>query len=601
MKRKIKSKIILNAVVLLLMMIIIIVISIFQVDQINNTLTTINDINAQKQRYAINFRGSVHDRSIRVRDYVLLPPGEERDTVLTEILELEAFYLDSEKNLDKLIRSLEMSTDEKETQLLKEIDASKIQITPYVTEIINLCNKSMEATAQELLLDVARPAFQLWLDRINAFIDYQEAKNNDLTNQARSIASNFKILMLVIGTVAFCTGIFLSIVTIRSVKPLNQVAKALDDIAAGEGDLTAKINIKTKDEVGQVANNFNIFVATLHKIISVVKNSVEGLANASSGLTSSMDATQSALGKIHNNISKVTQQMGIQSEAVSDVSQSIQNINKNVTTLTEIIEHQTESVNASSQAVEQMVSNVHSITTALEKNEIQFSNLSQVSDTGFKKIAEVQEQVQNISVKSRSMSEANAVINSIANQTNLLAMNAAIEAAHAGEAGKGFSVVADEIRKLAENSSIQSKSISVGLKELVSAINEVVETSNILGHTFEDVRNAIDVVVNEQAGIRSIMETQQAGNMQVRTSFETIQKLNTDVHNGSLEMYQSSQKILKKTEDLVHITAEIDSTMTSMSANTQEIESSVETVVSLGKMTESGVKTVKSEIDRFIL
>ena len=79
MKRKIKSKIILNAVVLLLMMVIIIMISIFQVDQINNTLTTINDINAQKQRYAINFRGSVHDRSIRIRDYVLLPPGEERD------------------------------------------------------------------------------------------------------------------------------------------------------------------------------------------------------------------------------------------------------------------------------------------------------------------------------------------------------------------------------------------------------------------------------------------------------------------------------------------------------------------------------------------
>ena len=87
----------------------------------------------------------------------------------------------------------------------------------------------------------------------------------------------------------------------------------------------------------------------------------------------------------------------------------------------------------------------------------------------------------------------------------------------------------------------------------------------------------------------------------VKYQNETIQKLNTDVHNGSLEMYQSSQKILKKTEDLVHITAEIDSTMTSMSANTQEIESSVETVVSLGKMTESGVKTVKSEIDRFIL
>ena len=601
MKKNIKTKIIFSAVGLLAMMAIIIAMGIIRVSDINHMLTTINDINSVKQRYVINFRGSVHDRSIRLRDYVLTDSKSDRAGLLSEIRKLETFYDDSAVSLDKMMDPSQYNITNEEVKLLNDIKSSESKMNPCIDKIIRYCDDGNYNEARKLLMSEARPGLQLWLDRINAFIDYEESENKILTTTTRTIASEFRMLMIVIGCISLIIGIVISIWTINSVTPLSTVAKALNDIADGEGDLTAEIKINSKDEVGKVANNFNRFVATLHKIISTVKNSVEGLASTSEGLISSMDSTQLALDKINGDITRVREQMGTQSNAISDMSYTVKNINGNVESLTGLIEQQTTSVNDSTSSVEQMVNSVQAVTNALEKSETQFNNLSQVSDIGFQKIAEVQEQVQEISIKSQSMSEANAVINNIASQTNLLAMNAAIEAAHAGESGKGFAVVADEIRKLAEIASTQSKSISTGLKDLVGSIGEVVDKSDILVHSFEDVRNAIDVVVDEQQRIRSVMEEQHSGNMQVKTSFETIKELNGSVYNGVMEMYRGSQTIMGKTEDLVNITSDINTSMNNMTNNTTDIANSVGTVISLGKTTEHGVKTVKSEIDRFIL
>ena len=601
MKKNIKTKIVISAAGLLLMMSVIIAVGIIRVSNINDMLTTINDINSVQQRYVINFRGSVHDRSIRLRDYVLTDSDSDRSNILSEMRKLEQFYDESAVALDKMMDPKKYNITSEETKLLNDIKSSESKVNPCIQKVIKLCDNDNFEEAQKLLMKEARPGLQLWLDRINAFIDYEEAENNVLTTETRAIASDFRKLMIFIGILSLIIGVVISIWTIRSVTPLATVAKALNDIADGAGDLTAEIKINSKDEVGKVANNFNRFVATLHKIISTVKNSVEGLASTSNGMVASMDSTQHALDKINIDITRVREQMGTQSSAISNMSDTVRNINGNVKDLTGLIQQQTTSVNDSTSSVEQMVNSVQAVTDALEKSQTQFNNLSQVSEIGFQKIAEVQEQVQEISVKSQSMSEANAVINNIASQTNLLAMNAAIEAAHAGESGKGFAVVADEIRKLAEIASTQSKSISTGLKDLVGSIGEVVDKSNILVHSFEDVRNAIDVVVDEQQSIRTVMEEQHSGNMQVKTSFETIQDLSNRVYDGIMDMYNGSQTIMGKTEDLVNITSDINTSMNNMTNNTTDIARSVGTVISLGKTTEQGVKNVKSEIDRFVL
>ena len=180
-------------------------------------------------------------------------------------------------------------------------------------------------------------------------------------------------------------------------------------------------------------------------------------------------------------------------------------------------------------------------------------------------------------------------------------MNAAIEAAHAGEAGKGFAVVAGEIRKLAVNSSAQSKSISAALKELVTSISEVVETSQTLSQAFEDVRTVIGFLAEEMRLVQTVMDQQGEGNRRVQNSFETIHRLNEEVRASAAQMASGSQSILAKTADLVEITNEINNSMDNMTSSAKEIGAAVGNVVTLSQTTEQGVQTVKAQIGRFVL
>ena len=584
----------------LLALLMINVIGVIRMREVNHKLKEMTEVNSVKQRYAINFRGSVHDRSIRVRDYVLLGNASDRKVVLSEIEELEQFYLESEQLLNQMIAS-DASVTQNERDMISEINQSKVFLTPFLENIISLMNQDRRDEAYRILMATARPEFQKWLDRINVYIDYHEANNQEITNYLLQRSNSFQRLMIIITILSGIFGVLAFIWMIRSVQPLGTVAKALDEIAAGEGDLRVKLEVSSKDEIGMVAEHFNVFISSLHNIISTVKKSVVSLSVTSRGLTSSMTTAQGALDKITGAISIVQGQMNTQSTAVSDVSNTIQDIGSKVSSLNSIIEEQTSSVNDSVTSVEQMLANIQSVTDALARSTTQFDNLSRVSEIGFQKIADVQSKVMDISGKSRSMSEANAVIDNIAAQTNLLAMNAAIEAAHAGEAGRGFAVVAGEIRKLAENSSAQSKSISAALKELVASITDVVDTSQTLSQAFEDVRNAIAVLADELRIVQNVMDQQSAGNRRVHNSFDTIHRLNNEVRTSAAQMASGSQSILAKTADLVAITNEINDSMSRMTSSAEEIGEAVGNVVALSKTTEQGVQTVKSQIGRFVL
>lgn len=596
----IRAKIIAGFGASLLLVLAITVIGISRIKRINMNLTEINDVNTVKQRDAINFRGSVHDRSIRIRDFVLLTDARERADALADIRALEDFYTKAEDAINEIFAA-NINNTPKEVELLGEIKKSKAETMPLIEQIIAFENEGKADAAENLLLTKARPAFQLWLDRINAFIDYKELQNQKLTDATRSIAKLFQTLMIIVCTLTVALACIIPLWVLKSVMLLDELAVKLTDISSGDGDLTSRLVVRSNDEIGKVAGSFNGFVETLHNIMKTVRGSVEGLSHSSEGLSGSVSATQTALQSINSDVNRVVSQMDMQATEISDVSRTMERIGSNISALNTIIGRQTDSVNRSFQAVEQMLSSIQSVTDTLEKNSERFSHLTESSEIGFKNISDIRTKILDISAKSERMSEANAVIQSIAAQTNLLAMNAAIEAAHAGDAGKGFAVVSDEIRKLAEDSAGQSKFISAALKELVAAIDSVVQTSETAGHSFEDVRHAIENVTKEQNSIQTAMDKQRDKSIQVSEAFKTIRSLTEEVRTGAMEMNEDNKNIIKKTEALVEITAGIGKSMKNMTCNSENIQHAVETVAELQGDTVKGVRTVKAEIDRFIL
>ncbi len=202
-----------------------------RVGAMSETLATVNDVNAVKQRFAINFRGSVHDRAIAARDVVLVPTTELAP-VLAEIDRLAAFYAEAAAGLDAMAAVM-TPEDVRILGTIREIEALTL---PQIDRIVAL--QQAGDPAARAALAAARPNFDLWLKRINTFIDLQEATNAVLATEVRASAGGFTYL--IVGAVALSVLIagVVCLLVDRSISgPLSRMILVLDKLSRGEDDV----------------------------------------------------------------------------------------------------------------------------------------------------------------------------------------------------------------------------------------------------------------------------------------------------------------------------------------------------------------------------
>ena len=193
----IKARLTIGFAIVPIIMIALIWAGILRVNSVSQSLEVINDVNSVKQRYAINFRGSVHDRAISLRDVVLVRQGAELQKSLQEINDLAGAYQRSAELLDAIFASGSNVTAD-ERKLLADIKEIEARTLPLAEKVIVAQKAGQDAAAHELLMREARPAFGIWLARINKFIDYQEQANKDESTQARAVADGFQQLMIIL-------------------------------------------------------------------------------------------------------------------------------------------------------------------------------------------------------------------------------------------------------------------------------------------------------------------------------------------------------------------------------------------------------------------
>ncbi|MDY4285364.1 methyl-accepting chemotaxis protein [Xanthomonas sp. LF06-19] len=261
---RIGQRLALGFLTLIVLMVLLTVVGIQRVHSIDRRLTAINEVNSVKQRYAINFRGSVHDRAIALRDVVLLDDAASRKATEQTIDKLAGDYARAAQPLDAL---LAVSSDAQEKTILQRIQGIEARTMPLIAQVRQLRDAGDTVQAQALLLQQARPAFVDWLASINAFIDLQEAKNRQAAKEAMATARGFALLMVGCTVLALLLGTLIALLlTRRVVRPLRQALGLAERI--GAGDLSSPDTVTTRDEAGQLLRAMQQMQRRLHEVIS---------------------------------------------------------------------------------------------------------------------------------------------------------------------------------------------------------------------------------------------------------------------------------------------------------------------------------------------
>lgn len=381
--------------------------------------------------------------------------------------------------------------------------------------------------------------------------------------------------------------------------PITNTVSLLKNISEGDGDLSQRIEIQSKDEIGDLAKYFNLTVEKIGQTILLVKNQTTQLKLSGELLATNTNQTAAAINQITANIHSIQNQTVNQSASVTETSATIEQVSKGIERLNELITDQSANITQSSSAIEEMMANIHSVTMSLVKNEANISRLTESSQSGKTQVEKIANAITEVAKDSQSLLEVSSLIQGIASQTNLLAMNAAIEAAHAGEFGKGFAVVADEVRKLAETSSTQTKTITAMLKKITASIQEITAYSENVVSTFMLIEDEVETVGTHEATILNAMKEQNEGGRQILESISALNTITQNVHQNSEEMLTGSQQVLEETKNMNHITQEITNGMNEMASGSKQISVAVEQVNQLSVENTVSIENLSKEVQKF--
>lgn len=433
--------------------------------------------------------------------------------------------------------------------------------------------------------------------------NYVDTIENLVENKRSIIEKQIQFgIFIVIG--AFTAAIFIIVVVAlvfgrKLSRPLIHVANLLKEISEGDGDLTRRISIDSKDEIGEMSGYFNLTLDTFKTMVSLVQKQSSTLKDVGVTLSTKMTGTAVAINEITSNIQSIKNQMLNQSASVTETSATMEHISKGIDRLNQLIEDQSANVTESSSAIEEMMANINSVTLTLIKNTENIQKLSESSEAGKNVLDKITVAIRTVAKESEGLMEISQIIQGIANQTNLLSMNAAIEAAHAGESGRGFAVVADEIRKLAESSSSQTKTIGSVLKKISESMNVIIHFSEEVVSRFAVIETEVKTVAEQEEGMRRAMEEQSEGSKQVLEAITILNEITQKVRASSMEMLTGSNQVSEEAKNMNSITQEITSGMNEMASGADSVTIAINTVNDLSIENKSCIDALLNEVDKF--
>ncbi|RUS42425.1 methyl-accepting chemotaxis protein [Cohnella sp. AR92] len=352
------------------------------------------------------------------------------------------------------------------------------------------------------------------------------------------------VLILAISSIsAFVTGRTIS-------RNVRKVGRAIAEIASSGGDLTRRIQVKTKDETKDLADQANLLLSSLQGMVAGIQASTEELKQSSALLLNGSEESARAADQIAKSVGRVaegTEQQVSQSQEINAI------IEETVSGL--------EQVAATTSGVSQLAQRTQSV--ALQNAEAMKQNASKIGRIEVT-FAEIHASAQDLSKLSEQVREVVARIKEISKQTNLLSLNAAIEAARAGEHGRGFAVVADEIRVLSDQAAKSTVEINHTIEVMLGGIAGLakkvqengadvkngVEAMKSAGASFQTIMEEIDTLSNQMLEVASAVEQMSAGSKSVETAIQEVTKITEETASFSEEVAAMTEEQTATSEEM---------------------------------------------------
>ena len=525
---------------------------------IGNNFYTFEKLNGDAP--AINLSGSERMRSYKLSYMANLYINETDSSMKSKIKE---DILNEMETFEKILNGLE--NGDKELKLSKAKDKESIDILKK----INLKWKDMKNNYNVILQTEDKNIQIESISHINSNINDVVKEINDLVNYLDKLSSEKIYISKNISIVFFIISLIVTVVSFIVIKktiiaPIENLKNRMKDIADGEGDLTQRIIINNRDEVGELAYWFNLFIENVHSIIENVVVTSESTKETSEQILDIFAQNGQATETIAFSAQQVYEGSNVQSNEVESLFIKVKNMTEKIKEINFIVNNVSEISNKSQSEAEN--GNIK-----IEETKAQLDLLKHT-------IGEMDNKMNLLDNNSKEISKIVDLINNISSQTNLLALNASIEAARAGEMGKGFAVVAGEVKKLAEETEKATDQIVPFIKSVEENVylikNHMKEVTLELDKEFKVLNETISTLYVILKGSKSTVTGIGDANsilIDVNNNFDNIKDVFSDIMNITKSNADNMQNVAAAVEEQSASTQEVSGSISELSSMISEL------------------------------